>query len=134
GRLREALEPDGWAEPSSEGGPTRRGNELASIDLLPLRHGSILNETCEKRLAAERERSAASRVVLQSVQHAQSVLVRAGDAAAPPCHVPEILQPGGVAPGAEPQQRRAGVAQLTQQGPSGLPVEPRVIPLIHCFI
>src|SRR5207244_5476502 len=46
----------------------------------------------------------------------------------------DLLQAGGVAAGAEPQQRRAGVAELTRQGQSRLPVEPRVIRLVDSVI
>src|SRR5205807_6056320 len=86
-------------------------------------------------LAAERDSLRCELgLLLQRVQRAERVLISARDARAPPGGIPEVLQPGGVAPGAEPQQRRAGVAQLTQQRPSGLPVEPRVIRLIHSVV
>src|SRR6266568_6858292 len=75
--------------------------------------------------------SAASLVSLQRVQRAERVLVSARDARAPPGHVPEILQAGGIATCAEPQQRRAGVGQLTPKGPERLPGEARVVRLIY---
>src|SRR5947207_1148639 len=76
-------------------------------------------------------RSAASPVSSERVQHAERVLVSARDPGAPPGHVPEILQAGGIAPCAEPQQRRAGVGQLARKGPARLPVETRVVRLIY---
>src|SRR5207248_4998045 len=54
----------------------------------------------------------------------------ARDARAPPGHAPEILQAGGIAPGAEPQQRRANVVELTSKGPPRLGPESRVVRLI----
>src|SRR5437773_2644592 len=84
------------------------------------------------RLAAKRAmRSAASPVVSECVQRAERVLVSARDPGVPPRHVPEVLQAGGVPACAEPQQRRAGVAQLTRQGPARLRVEARIVRLVY---
>src|SRR5438270_13082496 len=76
-------------------------------------------------------RSAASSVSLERVQRAERVLIGARDARVPPGHVPEVLQAGGVPACAEPQQRRAGVAQLTRQGPARLRVEARIVRLVY---
>src|SRR5205807_9521792 len=48
--------------------------------------------------------------------------------------IPEVFQTGGVPAGAEPQQRRAGVGQLTPQGPTRLPVGPRVVRLVDSVV
>src|SRR5437588_8200442 len=79
-------------------------------------------------------RSAASSVSLERVQRAERVLIGARDARVPPGHVPEVLQTGRVPACAEPQQRRAGVAQLTQKSPARLRVEPRVVRLVHAVV
>src|SRR5438128_6485776 len=84
------------------------------------------------RLAARRaRRSAASPLSSECVQRAERVLVSARDACVPPGHVPKILQAGGIAAGAEPQQRRAGVGQLTRESNSRFAVEPRIVRLIY---
>src|SRR5205823_11448860 len=76
-------------------------------------------------------RSVASPISSKRVQRAERVLVSARDAGAPPRHIAEVLQAGGVPPGAEPQQRRACVTQLTQQRPPRLPIEPCIVRLVH---
>src|SRR5205814_8467923 len=53
-----------------------------------------------------------ARSPLQRVQRAERVLVSARNAGTPPHYIPEVLQPGCVPAGAEPQQRRAGVGEL----------------------
>src|SRR2546430_13214603 len=84
------------------------------------------------RLAAKRAmRSAAGPVASERVQRAERVLVSARDPGVPPRHVPEVLQAGGVPACAEPQQRRAGVGQLTRQGPAHPRFEPRIAGLVN---
>src|SRR2546428_555260 len=80
---------------------------------------------------AERDSLRHSLVASEAIQGTEGVLVGARDARAPPGHVPEVLQAGGVATRAEPQQRRAGVGQLTREGRTRLPGEARVVRLIY---
>src|SRR5256885_14476480 len=72
--------------------------------------------------------------LLQRVQRAERVLVSARDAGAPAGDAPEVLQASCITPGAEPQQRRSVVAQLTPEGPTRLPVEPRVVRLVDSVV
>src|SRR2546429_1051455 len=82
-------------------------------------------------LAAEPLRSAASPVSSERIQRAERVLVSAPDTSAPPCHRAEVFQASRVPAGAEPQERRPHVVQLTHERTARLSIEARVVRLVR---